>query len=214
MLDFAVFLIGGYLLGSIPFGYLIVRSKASVDIRSAGSGKAGGFNAYVVTHSRSIGVVVGLLDGVKGLAAVYFAHWLMPESYWAQGLAVLGAVAGHNYPIWTGFKGGRGLATMAGGLFPIGFNYTIVWCLCWLAARLFKRDILTANLAAIFITPIILWAIPWDLQSTLIAAEVDQWSFLFFVCLVSCQLLLSHHDIIGDIWKGSSTGNQETPSTL
>lgn len=210
MLDYAVFLLGGYLLGSIPFGYLIVRSKARVDIRDAGSGKVGGFNAYIVTHSRSIGVIVGLLDGLKGVVAVYLAHWVMPGSYWSQALALLGAVAGHNYPIWTGFKGGRGLATMAGGLLTLGFNYTLVWCLLWLAARWFKRDILTANLAGIFVTPIALWIIPWEIQSKLILVNVDRWSFLFFVSIISCQLLLSHTDITRDIWRGSSTRSQDT----
>ncbi len=213
MLENLVFVLGGYLLGSIPFAYLIVRERAHIDIRDTGSGSAGGFNAYLSTHSGWIGAPSGCLDALKGFSAVFLAGWLVPGSYFGQALALIGAIAGHNYPIWTEFKGGRGLATTAGGMFTLGLSYAIVWCTVWLLARLLKRDILSANLFAILLTPPLLWLLPWEPQARLILAEVDRWSFVFFSCIISTQLLLSHVDAMRDIWKGPSGQNQESSST-
>ncbi|MEK6565125.1 MAG: glycerol-3-phosphate acyltransferase, partial [Bacteroidota bacterium] len=106
-------LLAGYLIGSIPTAFLVVKRTAGVDIRQSGSGNVGGYNAFTVTRSKSIGFVVGVLDGVKGLVAVFVAS-LTGEMVSLQMLALFGAVLGHNYPVWLRFKGGRGLATACG----------------------------------------------------------------------------------------------------
>jgi len=121
----------GYLLGSIPFGYLIAKRKAKVDIRSSGSGKIGTTNV-LRTLGRKTAVAVLLFDVSKGLVAVIFAGliisteyvlidgyrmwWLLPG---AQALAALAAVAGHIWPVFLGFRGGRGVATFFGGLIAL-----------------------------------------------------------------------------------------------
>lgn len=210
MLEPLIVYVGGYLLGSIPFGYLIVRKKADVDIRSAGSGNVGGFNAFVVTHSRTTGIVVGVLDALKGFVAVYLTGLLLQGSFFSQGLALLGAITGHNYSVWIGFKGGRGLSTAAGGMFLLGFCYTLVWCTTWVVARLLKRDILFSNLAAIFATPLVLWALPWELVRKLIVVKVDDWTFIFFSCILSGVLFLSHVDAAKDVWKGTTKEPADT----
>lgn len=196
----AVF-IGSYLIGSIPFAYLLVRKKAKVDIREAGSGNAGSFNAYVVTRSRVLGILVGVLDALKGFMPVLVTGALFPNSFMYLCCALFGAIAGHNYPVWMGFKGGRGLATTAGGMIPLGFPYTVVWCLLWAIARLLKRDILTSNLASILATPIVLWLLPWAWLMPLMRVDVDNWAFTFFSCVLSVILLLSHVDAVRDVWK-------------
>lgn len=196
-------LVVSYLIGSIPVAYIVVRKRADMDIRDTGSGNAGGFNAYVVTKSRLTGILVGVLDAVKGLAPVLVAGLFFPNSFHHGCLALIGAILGHNYPIWTGFKGGRGLSTSAGGMFSLGFSYTVVWCTIWMTTKyILKRDILVSNLVAIFCTPVVLWLMPWDWVKQMIWVHVDNWTFLFFSCALSLILLLSHLDAVNEIWKG------------
>jgi glycerol-3-phosphate acyltransferase PlsY len=194
--------IGGYLVGSIPVAYLAVRRKAKVDIRETGSGNAGGFNAFYVTQSKAVGILVGVLDGVKGLAVVSGAMLLQPDAFPLQAVALFAAIAGHNYPVWLKFKGGRGLATSAGGLFLLGFSYTIAWCAVWLVSKfLLRRDVLTSDLIAIFSTPVILFLLPWRWIRMLIVSTVDDGTFLFFSCVLSIVLLLGHFDVVRDVWR-------------
>ncbi len=205
--------IGGYLLGSVPFAYLVVKKAAEIDIREAGSGNAGGFNAYYVTKSRWTGLFVGVLDCLKGAVAVYGAGLATPNAFLIQVVALFGAIAGHNYSVWLGFKGGRGLSTCAGGMFFLGFSYTLVWCAVWLVARLFKRDILVSNLIAIYLAPPILLLVPWDWVRRLIVVEVDEWTFLFFSSILSLVLLVSHQDVVRDLWK-ATTGEPKVTQSL
>lgn len=204
LLYFLIFL-GGYLVGSIPTAYLIVKRTNKVDIRQAGSGNVGGFNAAQVTQSKYVGILVGVLDGLKGLMVVLVTAWITPNEFLAPAIALLSAIAGHNYPIWLKFKGGRGLATAAGGMFFLGFTYTIVWCSIWTIGKFSKRDILTSNLIAIFLTPVVLSIVPWSVVSKAIVAKVEPEAFLLFACALSVLLTLSHIDAIKQIWKTPAT---------
>jgi len=116
----------GYLLGSVPFGLLIGRRSAKVDVRQYGSGKTGATNV-LRTAGKKAAAVVGLLDVSKGVLAVIFAGLIVRGDYLivggfglgmlvAQVLAALAAVLGHNFPVFLKFKGGRGVATFFGGL--------------------------------------------------------------------------------------------------
>jgi glycerol-3-phosphate acyltransferase PlsY len=102
----------GYLVGSIPFAYLLVRRLSGVDLRSAGSGNVGASNAFR-TSGRSIGVAAAALDVAKGSAVVLFAPRLGADL--AVGTAMgVAAVLGHVYPVWLRFRGGKGVATACG----------------------------------------------------------------------------------------------------
>jgi glycerol-3-phosphate acyltransferase PlsY len=205
--------VGGYLLGSIPFAYLLTRRVAQIDIREAGSGNVGGYNTYVVTQSKRMGLLVIVLDCVKGFIAVQASLWLFPDSYLSQCEALLGALAGHNYPLWLGFKGGRGLATAAGGMVLLGPSYVVVWCIAWFVAKQLRRDILTSNLVGLLVTPPVLWILPWSLIRSLTLVHVESGAFLFFSCVVSAVLLLSHLDTMRNIWKGVKTDSSETSTS-
>jgi glycerol-3-phosphate acyltransferase PlsY len=196
--------VGSYLVGSIPVGYFLVRKKSDVDILESGSRRTGGYNAFVVTNSMVTGILVGVLDAVKGFLPVLAAGWIFPQSFLHAGIALLGAITGHNFPVWTKFKGGRGLATAAGGMFILGFSFTIIWCTIWVVAKVFlKRDILVSNLTAIILTPLLIWPLPWEWVSRFVGAQIDQWTFIFFSCILSMVLLLSHLDVVRDVWNGS-----------
>lgn len=193
-------LLAGYLIGSIPTAFLVVRHTAGVDIRQSGSGNVGGFNAFTVTRSKSIGYLVGVLDGVKGLAVVFVAG-LTGETASLQMLALFGAVLGHNYPVWLRFKGGRGLATACGGLFLIGVSYTAVWCTLWILVYLLRKDILFANVLSLVLTPIILFLTPEVFASQLMTSSMQPLPYMEYLAVLSLVLLVSHLDAVKNFLK-------------
>jgi glycerol-3-phosphate acyltransferase PlsY len=105
----------GYLLGSIPFGYLIVRLKSGRDIRQSGSG-ATGANNVTRTAGKGAGILTLLLDALKGAVAVLLARWLTGDdgTPWVVAGAGILAVVGHCFPVWLKFKAGKGVATALG----------------------------------------------------------------------------------------------------
>jgi len=147
---YAVF--GGYLLGSIPFGLLIARASGQGDIRKIGSGNIGATNV-LRTGRKDIAFLTLILDAAKaGIAALIFNHFFgYPIGLYAGATALIG----HCFPIWLGFKGGKGVATFYGCLFatawPIGLIAGVIWLLC---AALTRISSLSA-LAAAGLTPII-----------------------------------------------------------
>ena len=127
--QFVAVVILGYLLGSIPFGYLIGKRQAKVDIRQQGSGRTGATNV-LRTAGRKSAALVAALDMSKGVLAVLFAGLIVGKGYLvvgdfglgslvAQVLAALAAVAGHIWPVFLKFRGGRGVAPFFGGLIAL-----------------------------------------------------------------------------------------------
>jgi glycerol-3-phosphate acyltransferase PlsY len=138
----------GYLVGSIPFAYLLVRLEANTDIRSAGSGNVGTLNSYLVTKSKRVALEVLLLDLCKGVAAVLLAALIIRADFPHGAVAGCSSVAGHSYPVWLGFRGGRGLAPAAGVSFALFWVIVPVWLLLWGAAFLLVRVVNPANAIA------------------------------------------------------------------
>jgi glycerol-3-phosphate acyltransferase PlsY len=103
-----------YFCGSVPFGLLIARRFAGVDVREAGSGNIGATNVARVV-GKKLGAVVLLLDALKGAAPVLAARLLVDGPWW-HGAVAMAAVLGHVFPVWLKFKGGKGVATAAGVL--------------------------------------------------------------------------------------------------
>jgi glycerol-3-phosphate acyltransferase PlsY len=106
----------GYLLGSIPCGFLIVRLTAGADIRRQGSGNIGATNVFRKSRWAGIGTLV--LDGGKGFLAVLIARWMGGDPAW-QAIAALAAILGHVFTVWLRFRGGKGVATGCGAYLAI-----------------------------------------------------------------------------------------------
>lgn len=102
----------GYLLGSIPFGYLLVRGVLKTDVRTTGSGNIGATN--VARTSPALGATTLLLDALKGTAAVWIAISISPGNRTAGFVAAVAAISGHVFPVWLRFRGGKGVATGLG----------------------------------------------------------------------------------------------------
>ena len=142
----------GYLLGSFPTAYIILKRTRNLDITKTGSGNVGAMNSFETSGSSIIGILVFLIDALKGLISVYVCLLIFPAQFIYPAVALFFAVFGHCYNPWLKFKGGRGLATATGGTVLLSPLIPAVWCIVWVLVYLFKRDILFANIAAIILT--------------------------------------------------------------
>jgi acyl phosphate:glycerol-3-phosphate acyltransferase len=135
----------GYLLGSIPFGVLVTRAMGLGDLRRIGSGNIGATNV-LRTGNKGAALATLLLDGGKGALAVLLARWLLAED--AAQVAGLAAFLGHLFPVWLGFKGGKGVATFLGLLLALNWMVGALVCLTWLVAAAVGRISSVAALIA------------------------------------------------------------------
>ncbi|PYI72020.1 MAG: acyl-phosphate glycerol 3-phosphate acyltransferase [Verrucomicrobia bacterium] len=161
MVTLAVFLLGSYLLGSIPFGYLAGRLQG-IDIRQAGSCNVGATNVVRVL-GKGYGYPVFALDCSKGFAAVKIAmlmatgrppEWNSPEIFGI--LAAMCSVLGHLYPPWLKFKGGKGVATSAGALLALTPVATLIGVAIWIIVFWLTRYVSLASLTAAVVLPIVI----------------------------------------------------------
>ncbi len=140
MNDPGLVLIIAYLLGSIPFGYLVVKAGEGDDIRDQGSGNIGAANV-ARNAGLGAGVLTLVLDAAKGYAAVLIAErWATGSNStrWMMASAIA-AVVGHMYPVWLGFKGGKGVATSLGVFIPICREAVLVAIILWILVVAFWR---------------------------------------------------------------------------
>ena len=145
-----------YLLGSIPFGYLITAVAGRGDIRMRGSGNVGATNV-----ARVAGIAAGaatlLLDAAKGYFAVWLAGRLSGGNVRWMVLAALLAMIGHLFPVWLGFRGGRGVATGLGVFLPICWQAVALAVVVWLATVIFWRYVSLASITAAASLPLLIY---------------------------------------------------------
>jgi glycerol-3-phosphate acyltransferase PlsY len=150
LVDWLLALLLGYALGSIPFGLLLAKAAGKGDIRQVGSGNIGATNV-LRTGSKGLAAAVLLLDAGKGFLAAWLAARWWPD---AAGLAALGAVLGHCFPVWLGFKGGKGVATTAGVCFGLGWPVGLAYAVVWLAMLAMTRISSLGGMSAAVATPV------------------------------------------------------------
>ena len=147
-------LVVGYLLGSIPFGLLLTRAAGMGDVRKIGSGNIGATNV-LRTGRKDIALATLVLDGGKGAAAAGLAWHLYGPN--AEILAALGAFVGHCFPVYLGFKGGKGVATFLGVALAVNFFAGLAACATWLLVAFATRYSSLAALLATAATPVFAW---------------------------------------------------------
>lgn len=153
----ALVLLSAYLLGSIPFAFLLVRVRAGLDIRQHGSGTVGATNASRVLGP-GWGLAVMLLDAGKGLLAVWLATTVTGHPAWHTA-ALCAAVAGHCFPVWLAFHGGKGLATTAGGLLLLSPVTLGLSAGVWLLGLVAFRVVAVASSLAAALLPAVYWLV-------------------------------------------------------
>lgn len=151
-MEYFVSAIIGFLLGSFPTAYILMKKKNGLDITKNGSNNVGAMNSYEVSDSKALGFVVFLIDFAKGIIAVYLSHLFFGEQFLPSVVALIFAVLAHCYSPWIKFKGGRGLATAAGGatlLFPM---VLFLWIFFWAIGFAFRKNIHFSNIISTLLT--------------------------------------------------------------
>lgn len=188
-----------YLIGSIPFGYLIVRAKGGGDVRETGSGGTGATNVSR-RAGKAAGVITLVLDALKGAVAILVARTLLKDANpqmasWILSGAAVAVLLGHIFPVWLRFRGGKGVATGAGVflvLAPLAvvFAGVVFVVIVWL-----RKLVSLGSLAAAVTIPVYVWfgSVPDEAVTPLLsAAVVGAWLIVF-----------AHRANIARIWKGT-----------
>jgi len=164
-----IIVIVAYLVGSIPFGYLIVRKKIGADIRQTGSGGTGATNVSR-RAGKAAGVLTLLLDAAKGSAAVLIAKALTGDE-WVIAAAAIAALVGHIFPVWLGFRGGKGVATGVGIFLVLAPIALLCAGVIFVAIVALTRYVSLGSIVAAVLIPVFVW---WqsDWRPLLIAAVV------------------------------------------
>lgn len=146
----------GYLLGSIPFGLILTRMAGLGDIRSIGSGNIGATNV-LRTGNKKLAAATLLLDAFKATAAALAGYYIAgPEAGLLAGFA---AFLGHLFPVWLGFKGGKGVATYIGVLLGVAPLWVLVFAAVWLAVAFISKYSSLSALVAMLVIPVALWIV-------------------------------------------------------
>ncbi|WP_188112647.1 glycerol-3-phosphate 1-O-acyltransferase PlsY [Rhizobium tropici] len=152
-------LVIGYLLGSIPFGLLLTRMAGLGDVRNIGSGNIGATNV-LRTGNKGLAAATLLLDALKGTAAVLISvHFFGGD---AGVLAGFAAFIGHIFPVWIGFKGGKGVATYLGILLGLAPLMALIFAIVWLVIAFTTRYSSLSALVATLVIPVVLWILGVD----------------------------------------------------
>ncbi len=184
-----------YLLGSIPFGYLLVRIFTGEDVRLSGSGNIGATN--VARKSPALGVATLLLDAAKGLAAVLVAQVLFsgPQQQLIMTTAAFFAVAGHLFSVWLKFRGGKGVATSLGAFILLTPKSILCMVGLFLLIAVAFRYVSLGSVAVAAAFPLLAWALH----------EYADPRQLIFIALVSALVIWKHRQNIGRLAAGTET---------
>jgi acyl phosphate:glycerol-3-phosphate acyltransferase len=187
-----------YLLGSIPFGYLLVRIFRGEDVRQSGSGNIGATN--VARKSPLLGILTLLLDAGKGAAAVLLSVYLIylavptrQTPYPAMSLAALFAVIGHIFPIWLKFHGGKGVATGLGAFVVIAPKAVLISACIFVAVVLAFRYVSLGSIIAVTAFPFL----------ARVLHEYNGWMTFVFMGLASLLIVIKHHKNISRLLAGT-----------
>lgn len=153
-MDFALSFLLGYFFGAFPSGLVLVKWLCGIDIRKYGSGNIGSTNVFRTAGARMASLVL-LTDVFKGIFAVLLARFFFGESTGVDLCAAIGAMLGHNYSVFLGFKGGRGVATGLGLLLLLMPDVCIFTVTVWLVLVYLTQYVSLASIAAALITPIV-----------------------------------------------------------
>jgi acyl phosphate:glycerol-3-phosphate acyltransferase len=200
-MEYSVSLIIGYLIGSIPAAYLLIKKTKGVDITQEGSGNVGAMNAYDITNSRSLGIAVLIIDALKGVLSVVIPLWIFPLEFSVAAIGLIGAVFSHCYNPWLDFKGGRGLAASAGGIAVILPHLLVIWLIFWLILYVWKKNIHFANILTSLLSLFLaLNTASIAFKYTYPRAE-SMFEFVLFITSLFLLILIKHIDPLREIMK-------------
>ena len=178
----------GYLLGSVPFGLILTRAAGLGDVRKIGSGNIGATNV-LRTGNKGLAAATLLLDALKGALAGLIAQRWGVEAGIAAGV---GAFIGHLFPVWLGFKGGKGVATYLGVLAAFAWQAALVFAVVWLTVALLTRYSSLSALVAAVVSPLALYFLGLPLHAAALA-------------VMSIIVVIKHHANISRLLAGTES---------
>ncbi len=185
----------GYLLGSIPFGYLLVRAKGGGDIRQMGSGNIGATNV-ARTSGWTVGVATLLFDAAKGFLAVWFTEHFSGGNIRFMMYAGLAAILGHVFPVWLKFAGGKGVATALGVFVAICWPAIAAAALLFILVVLFWRYVSLASISAAAALPLLVYLLYAPRHAPPPAVSVS-------ALLAAAVVITKHRDNIERLIRGT-----------
>jgi glycerol-3-phosphate acyltransferase PlsY len=183
-----------YLLGSIPFGYLLMFVFHGQDVRKTGSGNIGATN--VARSSAMLGVFTLVLDALKGLAAVSIARAAFPGQGVLAGVAALCAIAGHVFPVWLKFRGGKGVATGLGSFLMLAPKAVLIMVVIFVVIVVTFRYVSLGSIVAVALLPLLAWLLDGYGSMPLTLA---------LMAIASVLIVAKHHENIGRLLSGTET---------
>jgi glycerol-3-phosphate acyltransferase PlsY len=214
-MNYAIAAIVGYLLGSIPFGLLITTAAGLGDVRKIGSGSIGATNV-LRTGRRELAALTLLLDALKGFAAVILARTLLQSllptdpvtALYCSYVAGVAAFIGHCFPVWLGFKGGKGVATLIGVLFALAWQVGAIFCIVWLIIAFTQRISSVSAITAAVTAPIFAYV------AFLMGWAPEGVVFALVVAVLSLLLIVRHRANIARLMAGTEPkiGQGKTPA--
>lgn len=194
----ALVIVVAYLIGSIPFGYLIVRQKLGDDVRVTGSGGTGATNVSR-RAGKTAGVLTLVLDALKGAAAVMIAQKL-GGSDWITAGAAIAVVVGHIFPVWLGFRGGKGVATGAGVFLVLAPIALLCAGLVFVAIVFFTRYVSLGSMMAAALIPVFVW-----LHSVFVVPMADLRPLLLATVVGALLIIFAHRGNIERLARGTES---------
>ncbi len=185
MIAFVLTAAYSYLLGSIPFGYILVRTFRGQDIRQTGSGNIGATN--VSRTSPQLGALTLILDALKGLTAVAVTRVFFPGHNILLGTAAFFAIVGHMFPVWLRFRGGKGVATGLGSFILLTPKTILVMVAIFVVIFLAFRYVSLASILTVALFPLLAW---------MIEPYPDTPQMLTFIAASSLLIIAKHHENI------------------
>jgi glycerol-3-phosphate acyltransferase PlsY len=185
MIAFLLTAVYSYLLGSIPFGYILVRAFRGQDVRQTGSGNIGATN--VSRTSPGLGALTLIFDVLKGLSAVAITRVLFPTHPTLQGLAALFAIVGHMFPMWLRFRGGKGVATGLGSFVMLTPKTILVMIAIFVVIFLAFRYVSLASILTVVVFPLLAWM----LEPNRVTSQM-----LIYIAAASLLIIVKHHENI------------------
>jgi glycerol-3-phosphate acyltransferase PlsY len=204
MLARVVFLLIAYLLGSIPFGYLLVKYlfTGGEDIRNVGSGGTGGTNVSRLA-GWGAGILTVALDALKGVAAVMVMRQVAGDDFLWTGAAAFAAIAGHIFPVFLRFRGGKGVATGAGAFLVLAPIPSLAAFVLYIATAIITRySSLGSIIAAASIPFLILLFYGWLLPSS---PSPQLWPMVITTALAGALIVAKHHENIRRLLSGTES---------
>ncbi len=178
-----------YIIGTIPFGVVIARWTGSPDPRTRGSGNIGCTNVLRVAGKRAAALTL-VMDATKGALAVWAAGALLGSTAWAEASG-LAAVAGHVFPVWTRFRGGKGVATGIGALAVLSPATAFVLIGLWVLVLSVSRYVSLASVIAAAALPV---------AATFLRAGIT-----VFACVIAAMIILRHRENLIRLWHGNES---------